>query len=397
MNLALQVFFWFSLLLIFYSYLGYGILLWLLIKIRRAFKGKPVLPVLKEYPPVTLLIASYNEADFLEDKVKNCLELDYPADKLTLLFVTDGSNDGSPDLLSKHPRITVLHRDARAGKIGAMNRGMEHVTTPITIFCDANTLLTPASIKNIVRHYNLPETGCVAGEKQIIQEGAEHASGAGEGIYWKYESTLKRWDSELCTVVGAAGELFSLRTELFEVVEKDTLLDDFMISLRIAGKGYKVVYEPEAIAMEKPTADVAEEFKRKIRICAGGIQSIIRLAYLLNIFRYGILTFQYVSHRVLRWSLTPLCLALIIPVNAWLCFTELSAGMPGIYSLLMLGQVLFYAMSLLGWYLANRRIKVKVLFVPYYFFIMNLSVFLGFRRWLKGNQSVLWEKAKRAS
>ena len=329
--------------------------------------------------------------------MRNCLALNYPADKLTVLFVTDGSNDGSPEFLEKYaPRIQVLHKNGRAGKIGAMNRGMEHVTTPITIFCDANTLLTPDSVINIVRHFSLPGTGCVAGEKQIMQEGTEKAGGAGEGIYWKYESTLKRWDSELGTVVGAAGELFALRTRLFEAVEADTLLDDFMISLRIAGQGYKVVYEPEAIAMEKPTADIAEELKRKVRICAGGIQSIVRLAYLLNIFKYGFLSFQYISHRVLRWTLTPLCLALVIPINLLLAVQEIGNGRPGIYSLLFAGQVLFYSLSLLGWYFANKRIKVKVLFVPYYFFIMNLSVFLGFRRWLKGNQSVLWEKAKRA-
>jgi cellulose synthase/poly-beta-1,6-N-acetylglucosamine synthase-like glycosyltransferase len=393
---VLQIIFWAFLLIIFYSYLGYGMVLWFLIKLKRALKGKPTVPELTLYPEVTLLIAAYNEADFIPEKVANCLALEYPKDKLTIVFVTDGSNDGSPEILKQWPEIKVLHQNARAGKIGAMNRGMEFVKTPITIFCDANTILTPKSVINMVRHFNLPTTGCVAGEKQIIQESTEKASGAGEGIYWKYESTLKRWDSELCTVVGAAGELFALRTNLFEAVEADTLLDDFMISMRIAAKGYKVVYEPEAIALEKPTADIKEEFKRKVRICAGGIQSILRLLPLLNVLKYGTMSFQYISHRVLRWSATPLFLLLIIPINLLLALYEYKNSGPGIYTFLFIGQGLFYALSLLGWYFANRSIKVKILFVPYYFFIMNLCVFLGLARFLRGKQSVLWEKAKRA-
>lgn len=385
-------FFWLSLLIIFYSYLGYGMVLWVWVKIKRLIYKNLDSKSSNFEPEVALLIAAYNEKEFIHQKMANCAALDYPTQKLRVVFVTDGSNDGTPELIEADGRFEVLHLDQRAGKIMAMNRVMTFVKEPISIFCDANTLLNKEAIKEVVKHFENPKTGCVAGEKRIIQSEVENASGAGEGIYWKYESTLKKWDSEVGTVVGAAGELFAIRTELFEAVEPDTLLDDFMISLRIAGKGYKVVYEPNAQAWETPTADVGEELKRKIRICAGGIQSIIRLSYLLNPFKYGSLTFQYVSHRVLRWSLTPLLLALIIPLNIYLSIYE-----GGIYSLLLLGQILFYIAALTGWWLESKKLKVKVLFVPYYFFIMNLAVFLGLNRYLKGQQSVLWEKAKRAN
>jgi cellulose synthase/poly-beta-1,6-N-acetylglucosamine synthase-like glycosyltransferase len=312
------------------------------------------------------------------------------------MWVTDGSDDGTPDILQQYQGVEVHHNPARNGKIAAMNRGMQFVKTPIVIFSDANTDLGKDSIQEIVRLFRNPRVGCVSGEKRIRSKDADAAAGAGEGIYWKYESTLKKWDAELYSVVGAAGELFAIRTELWQEVEKDTLLDDFIISLRVAMQGYTIQYNPNAYAIETASANVKEELKRKVRISAGGIQSVIRLWPLLNIFKYGRLSFQYISHRVLRWTLTPLLLLLLIPINLALALQEGLLDF-GLYSLLFWGQVLFYAAALLGWFLENRKLKVKVLFVPYYFFIMNLSVFLGLRRYLKGQQSVNWERAVRGA
>jgi cellulose synthase/poly-beta-1,6-N-acetylglucosamine synthase-like glycosyltransferase len=198
----------------------------------------------------------------------------------------------------------------------------------------------------------------------------------------------------LYSVVGAAGELFAIRTELWQEVEKDTLLDDFMISLRVAMSGYTIQYNPNAYAIETASTNVKEELKRKIRISAGGIQSVVRLRDLLNIFKYGTLSFQYISHRVLRWTLTPLLLLLLFPANLFLAL-ETGIFSWSIYSLLFIGQVVFYVAALTGWFLEARQIRLKILFIPYYFFIMNLSVFLGFARYIKGSQSVNWERAQR--
>ncbi len=392
---AIEILFWIFLFIVFYAYVGYGILLFLIIKIRRMFGlKKEQVPDPGYEPEVTLFIAAYNEKDFVDAKVKNSRELDYPAEKLHKVWVTDGSNDGTPDLLRQYEDVEVHHLPERNGKIGAMNRGMKLVKTPIVVFCDANTLLGKESIRRIVNLFNDPKVGCVSGEKRILGKEKDAAAGAGEGLYWKYESTLKKWDAELYSVVGAAGELFAIRTELFQEVEKDALLDDFIISLRVAQKGYTIQYDPEAYASETASADVKEELKRKIRISAGGIQSVVRLRSLLNIFKYGTLSFQYISHRVLRWTLAPLSLLLLIPAGLVLALDEGIAGF-GFYSILFWLQVLFYASALLGWYLEHKSIKIKLLFVPYYFFIMNLSVFLGFKRYIKGSQSVNWERAKR--
>jgi cellulose synthase/poly-beta-1,6-N-acetylglucosamine synthase-like glycosyltransferase len=395
--LILKIIFWILLFIIVYTYVGYGILLYLIIKIRRIFKiGKKPIPNPDYEPEVTLFIAAYNEKDYVDAKMKNSLELDYPKEKLNIIWVTDGSDDGTPDLVRKYPNTTVLHLDARNGKIGAMNRGMAFVKTPIVIFSDANTGLGKESIRRIVNLFATPKVGCVSGEKRIINKETDVASGAGEGLYWKYESTLKKWDAELYSVVGAAGELFAIRTELYRHVEHDTLLDDFIISLRVAQDGYTIQYDPNAYAIETASANVKEELKRKIRISAGGIQAIVRLRSLLNIFKYGTLSFQYISHRVLRWTLTPLCLLILIPLLFILAYNEGIFSF-GLYSTLFWLQLLFYIAALTGWFLENRETRIKILFVPYYFFIMNLSVVLGFFRYMKKSQSVNWERAKRAS
>lgn len=393
--LIVKILFWFLLFIVFYAYIGYGIVLYLLVKLKRFTTGKkPAVPGTVYEPEVTLFIAAYNEKDFVAEKIKNSRELDYPAEKLNIVWVTDGSDDGTPEELKKFEGVTVYHQPQRNGKIGAMNRGMQYVKTPVVVFCDANTMLGRESIRRIVKLFSNPKVGCVSGEKRIFSKDKDAAAGAGEGLYWKYESTLKKWDAELYSVVGAAGELFAIRTELYQEVERDTLLDDFIISLRVAQQGFTIQYDPEAYAIETASANVKEELKRKIRISAGGIQSVIRLRSLLNVFKYGILSFQYISHRVLRWTLAPLALLLLLPAGFALALPEGFLNF-GLYSILFWLQILFYISALLGWYLENKSIKVKILFVPYYFFIMNLSVFLGFKRYLKGSQSVNWERANR--
>ncbi len=391
---ALKIIFWILLFIVFYAYIGYGILLYILVKIKR-LSGRGKMEARPGFEPdVTLFIAAYNEKDFIAEKIKNSLELEYPREKLHLLWVTDGSDDGTPEVLKQYPGVEVHHLPQRSGKIGAMNRGMHFVKTPITVFCDANTMLGRESIRRIVKLFSDPKVGCVSGEKRIYSKDKDSAAGAGEGLYWKYESTLKKWDAELYSVVGAAGELFAIRTELFQEVERDTLLDDFIISLRVAQKGYTIQYDPEAYAIETASANVKEELKRKIRISAGGIQSVVRLRSLLNVFKYGTLSFQYISHRVLRWTLAPLSLLFMLIIGFFTAWQE-GIFKTGLYSILFWLQVLFYLAALLGWYLENRSIRLKILFVPYYFFIMNLSVFLGLKRYLKGSQSVNWERAKR--
>lgn len=270
------------------------------------------LPEDDNLPSVTLFITAFNEEDVVHDKMTNCLNLDYPEDKLDLVWCTDGSDDSTNALLAKYKRVRVLYEPIRNGKTAAMNRGMRYVDTEIVIFTDANTMVNKEAIRVIVQRFMEPKVGCVAGEKRIINNDTDNAAGGGEGIYWKYESALKAYDDRLYSAVGAAGELFAVRRHLFFEMDKDTLLDDFILSLSIAMKGYKIAYTPDAYAEESGSADMFEEEKRKVRIAAGGLQSVWRLRPLLNPFKYGMLSFQYVSHRVLRWTLAPVILFFIV-------------------------------------------------------------------------------------
>lgn len=390
MELFIIVIFWLCIFIVFYSYVGYGIILLILVKIKGLFVKPKAYP--ENYiPDLTLMVAAFNEQDYIRDKIENSLSLDYPENRIQFLFVTDGSDDKTPEIVSKYKQIQLMHQPQRQGKIMAVERAMSEVTGEIVIFTDANTLLNKDALRNIVRHFANDKVGVVSGEKRILNRDADEAAGAGEGFYWKYESKLKKWDDALYSVMGAAGELFAIRTKLFEPIPKDSLIEDFFMSFKIIEKGYKIAYEPDAYAMEEPSASVQEELKRKIRIAAGGIQSIVRLKELLNPFRYGVITFQYVSHRVLRWSLAPLALPLIFILNLFL----LNQG--PIYKFLFLAQVLFYLMAWLGYLLEKKQIRLKMLFIPYYFCMMNYAVFAGFKRYMKGSQSVLWEKAARRS
>ena len=392
--LAAKIIFWFSLAIIFYSYIGYGIVLWLLLKLKSVFSAKKTNKwSLQSYQPdVTLLIAAFNEAAFIQKKIDNSLQLDYPAEKLKFLFVADGSGDETVEIIKRTPRIDLHYKPEREGKSMAINRVIPFVTTGIVVFSDANTLLNKDCIKEIVKHYQDPSIGAVAGEK-IVQAAPGEAgiAGAGEGLYWKYESFLKKLDARFYSVVGAAGELFSIRTALFEPVQKHVLLDDFIISMKICKKGYRVMYEPNAYATEAPSFSLKEEQKRKIRISAGGWQSVFMLKSLLNIFKYGKLSFQYISHRVLRWIVCPWLLPALFIANWYLLFTN-----GQFYTLVFWCQCLFYLAAFLGWLFTQINIKVKLLYVPYYFVFMNVALYLGFVRFINKSQTVLWDKAKRS-
>lgn len=395
--MILQFIFWILLIILFYTFVGYAFVLFVLLKIKKIFFTKKVQNSDISYEPdICLFVTAFNEKDYVNQKVANSFSLDYPKEKIQYLWITDGSDDGTPDLLRKYDQLEVHHLPERRGKMHAMNRGVKFVKAPIIIFSDTNTILGKQSIREIVAKFRNPKTGCVAGEKRIVEKDTDSAAGAGEGLYWKFESWIKRMDSELNSAVGAVGELFAIRTSLFEDVEEDTLLDDFMISLRIAQKGFNIAYTPNAFAEETASLNVKEELKRKIRIAAGGIQTIFRLKSLLNPFRYGVLSWQYFSHKVLRWTLAPISLILILPVNFLIVWQQNQWFEPGFYTITLYIQVLCYLFALVGWYFENRKIRLKLLFVPYYFASINYAAILGIIRFLKGKQTVNWEKSKRA-
>jgi len=395
--MIVKLLFWIFFFILFYAYVGYPLILYIIIRIKRLFHKETGNKEPGFEPDVCLFVTAYNEKDFIFQKVENSFLLDYPREKVQYLWVTDGSDDGTPDILRNVPELEVHHQPERRGKMNAMNRGMKFVQASIVIFSDTNTRLNKNAVREIVSSFSNPEIGCVAGEKRIVENVADDAAAAGEGLYWRFESWVKKLDAELNSAVGAVGELFAIRKELFEEVETDTILDDFIISLRIAQKGYKIAYTPNAYAEETASLNVKEELKRKIRIAAGGMQTLFRLKSLLNPFKYGLLSWQYASHKVLRWTLAPISLFLLILINGIIVWQTGFFSSPLFYSLFFLFQLFGYLLTLIGWYLENQKLRFKLLFVPYYFVSIHYAAIRGIIRYFGGKQPASWEKSKRAA
>lgn len=394
-----EIIFWISGLIIFYTYGGYGILLLIFLYFRNLFSRKKTFDEKSfqgNLPEVCLIIAAFNEKDYVDLKIRNSLSLIYPPEKLTVIWVNDGSDDGTPDLVAKYPEIILLHNPVRSGKIEGMNRGVEFSTAPILVFSDANTMLSSNSLMDVMRHFQDKTVGCVAGEKQFYKNPNQPVAAVGEGFYWKIESWLKRLDYRFYSTIGATGELFAIRRELFQRVERDTLLDDFMISMRTAQQGFRVAYEPTAVAIEHGSVSVKEELKRKVRIAAGCYQSLFRLKKLLNPFFNFKLFFQYVSHKVLRWTLAPIALITLLFSSIFVVAGHETLQFDSVYSVLLVFQIIFYLLAIFGQLSQNHPVRIKFIYTPFYFTAMNYAMFKGFFRFLKGKQSVLWEKAQRA-
>jgi cellulose synthase/poly-beta-1,6-N-acetylglucosamine synthase-like glycosyltransferase len=374
---------------------GYGAVLYIILKVKNIFFRRETTPILpldpQLLPDVTLMICAYNEADVIEEKMQNIRALNYPQDKLCVMWVTDGSNDNSNELLQAYPEVKLVYSPERKGKAAAMQHGLQENKAEYVIFTDANTMLNADAIREIVRQFMKKNVSCVSGEKRVAARHAGQATAEGEGVYWKYESMLKRWDSELYSAMGAAGELFAVRMSHYLPAPSNALLDDFMMSMLIVADGKRIAYTADAYAMEYGSANMHEESKRKRRIAAGGLQSIWWLRELMNPLRQPLVAFQFVSHRVLRWSLTPFCLVALLPLNVLLAWPADAL----LYRVIMMLQVLFYAAALGGWLLARHGKTCRLLNLPYYFVFMNINVFRGINYLRTHSHSGSWEKAKR--
>lgn len=385
----MEVIFWTSAFLVFYHFIGYGLLITILCKFKKRNEPLPLLTD-DDLPEVSLVIAAYNEEDIILDKIKNSLALDYPSDKLNIHFVTDGSTDRTMEIIGNYNQVSLSHEPVRAGKIAAINRIMPEIESHITIFSDANVMINKEGLKQLVNHFQNNRTAVVSGEKTIVKNDFDNASGSGEGFYWKYESFLKMKDAEWNTLVGSAGELFAMRTYLFTPVEQDIIIEDFVMTMRIAAKGYKVAYEPSAMALETASETINEEKKRKVRISAGGIQAVIKLLPILNFLKNGKLSLQYISHRVLRWTLVPIALALLFFI------APIISGDHWTYELFYRVQLIFYLLAFAGYALREAKTPNKFIHIPYYFLFMHICVIQGWVKYFRGKQSVTWEKSRRA-
>lgn len=390
-GIVFQVILFSSLAIVFYAYFGYGILLYLVNSFSKKKAAPPIATKHQEQlPGVAFIITAYNEAACILQKLKNTQAVHYPHGHLKIYLVTDGSTDDTVQIGNSVPGITVFHHPERRGKLAAIQRVLPMIREEILVFSDANCLVNPECLERMIPHYRDSGVGAVAAEKKVLSEN-EGAEGL-EGLYWKYESWLKSQDWQFHSIVGAAGELFSVRRSAYTPLEEDIVLDDFVQSIEVCRHGQVVAYERNAWSLEKPSITLEEEFERKTRICAGGYQAMDRFSDLLISWKNPRLSFQYLSHRVLRWTICPPALIILFLSSIFLVKIYPDNIL---WKLFLLLQIIFYSLAIAGWLFISRSKMPGILHLPLYFTMMNLAVFRGALRYIKGNQQVTWRKAAR--
>lgn len=378
------VIFWTCIFLITFVYIGYPVVLYCIVM----FFPYKLQELSETWPSVTILVLAYNEEKVIEQKVRNCLSLDYPNSLLKILIVSDGSNDNTESIVntfvSRYDNVKLISCP-RIGKAQAINESMRLVDTEVVIFSDANTDYDKKTVKELVKWFSDKEIGCVCG-RLIYRNPKEVISGEGESFYWRYENRLKILESKIGYLAGANGAIYAIRRSLFEYLPKNTINDDFTISMRIIMKGFKSVFEGNALAYEYVAPTVADEFRRHIRDGAGHYLALIHLLRLLNPF-LGVKSFIYWSHRILRW-MVPGFLILIFLMNVILATQNF-------YGIILFMQIIFYAFAILGLLMIKHKKIPFILYVPFYFCNLNLALLLGFIKLTLGRQNSMWERTPR--
>jgi biofilm PGA synthesis N-glycosyltransferase PgaC len=383
MFVACLVIFWVSFLGIAYTYVGYALIIALLARWRPH-------PVIKDdiSPSVTMLVAAYNEEDFIGAKIENALALDYPPEKLEVVVVTDGSTDRTNEIVASYADrgVHLLYEPERGGKPAALIRAFPLTHGEVVVFSDANCYFAEGSLRKLVRSFADPQVGGVGGAKRMFGEGEGGGTGPGESLYWRYESCLKAHDSAVSSVMGVPGEIWAARRSAYVHSDPDSYIEDFVASLRMVEAGWRVVFEPEALAFEEASPSLRAEWTRRTRMSAGGWQSLAQLPGMLR-HENKLLTFQYISHRMLRWLVTPSLFLLLFVANLGLVSSPLYASILGV-------QLAFYTLACVGWFLAARGRRVRWLAAPFYVCLLNAAALAGGWRFLRGRQPVAWDKAR---
>ena len=374
--------FWVALFLVVYTYLIYPVLLWLLGVGRKMPEYAP----LSEWPTASLIIAAHNEEAVLHAKLENALATDYPAERLDIIVVSDASTDGT-DLIAAEfaERGVRLHRqETRGGKTEAQNAGVRLARGQFLAFSDANSMYAPSALKRLLAPFADERIGCVCGELQYANPD-EQGAGKGEGLYWRYEQFLKRRESLLSSTLGANGAIYALRRELFAELRGD-IISDFVAPLHAWRRGFRIAYEPTAVATEYSSVRFGDEFHRRRRIVSRSLYGLWTEVGVLNPFAHFFFAFQMFSHKLLRW-LVPVWLLVVLAVNVPLAASEY-------YGLLLALQVAFYGLAALGLLLPERLGCYWLFYVPAYFTATNLGTLLGLLSFLTGRRHRVWQPAR---
>jgi cellulose synthase/poly-beta-1,6-N-acetylglucosamine synthase-like glycosyltransferase len=340
-------------------------------------------------PQISLIISAYNEAGVMAEKLTNSLEIAYP--NLQIMVVSDGSDDDTASIVDgfADKGVQSLHDPQRRGKGAAMNRAVLHATGDILLFSDANAFYLPEAVTQLVQNFADPKVGCVTGKKTVRQAENGTATGEGEGLYWRYESAIKKWESEINSTAGVVGEMIAIRRELFQPIPRSVINDDVYLGLLTQRQGFRVVYEPNAVSWERPSLSMQDDMVRRRRMTAGRFQALFQPKWWQWHNPVGL--WMLWSHKFLRLLLPFFMLGLFLGTWGQLFLVSNTFW----WQLLFAGQVLFYGLALVGYWGEQTGQKWKMPAIAYYITSGNITSLHGLARYLSGTQSVLWQKANR--
>ncbi|RMH74351.1 MAG: glycosyltransferase family 2 protein [Gemmatimonadetes bacterium] len=373
------------LLLISYTYFIYPLLIW---GLNLRFPKSQSLPKHPDFAPsVTLLIAAHNEEAVMAEKLKNSLELNYPKDKLQILVAVDACSDRTVEIVqsfvAEHPHITLYEVIDHRGKVNALNEAVPHATGDFIVFSDANSMYHPDAVLKLLPHFTDPTIGVVCGNLSLTNP-QQKTMGDGEGLYWRYEKWLKGQESRFNSLIGANGSIYAIRKELYPSLDVD-VCDDFTIPILIHKNGYRVIYEPDAIAYESTDETTSQAYHRKIRIILQELITLKRYYHQIKPFS-GIFGFQLVSHKIMRW-LVPFWMIGILVANLFILDMWIGRILLGL-------QVIFYGAAFTGFMLDRLQKPVGKFKIPFYFCLMNLAAFIAILRFLRGDTQSKWKVAR---
>jgi len=379
---------WILFFILLYTYIGYPLLLIIgsgLLKGQRLSKADSY-PV-SALPKISLIIPAHNEELVIEEKIKNSLAIDYPRELYDIVIVSDGSEDNTNEIINRYAtqynNISFHSYPKRQGKANALNVAISHSKGDILVFTDANVMFKKESIRQLISNFSDPQIGGACGKVLLYSSISKEI--LGEGLYMKYERYIHEAESKIKTMIGTDGGMYAIRKTLYKPLAPKTILDDFVIAMQVVAESYSIVYEDKAIGYEEASAAMEDEFKRKVRIFAGGFQSLWTLQDILNPFKHPVVTFQFLSHKLFRW-LSPIFMLGLLIANLFL-LNQL------FYLVLFISQVIFYSLALIGLYFPKAR-RSSFVYFPLYFSAVNLAALFGLFRYLSGRQKVTWERAR---
>jgi cellulose synthase/poly-beta-1,6-N-acetylglucosamine synthase-like glycosyltransferase len=380
-----EIAFWLCLGLVIYVYAGYPVCAFLVALVLRRDVRKADIE-----PKVAVITAAFNEEREVERTILNKLSQDYPADRLEVIVVSDGSTDRTDEIVQglatrSGGRLKLLRQEPRQGKTQALNAAIRHTAADIVVFADANSIYAPATVRSLVRSFSDPSVGYVTGN-MVYTNPARTAVGEGSGSYMSYENLVRKVETRLGSIVGVDGGVDAIRRELYAPMRPDQL-PDFVLPLTVVERGKRVVYDPDAVVYEPALSDATEEFRMRVRVSLRALWALYDMRHLLDPLRFPLFAWQLLSHKVLRYLA-------FLPLAGLLVFNALVYGQHGTYAEFLLLQVAAYGLAAAGCVFRRSGAGVSKLLAPYYFVVLNLACVVAFWKFLGGQKMVVWHPRK---